>query len=92
MYSDVILFTSKEKDYSLGGHGILLFLLELVVHVVHVNGMDLSPSFLGNVEQVVDSSRSGITVGGMIDGSLSEIDCLFDGQVGTVTRVQDTIG
>ena len=77
---------------SLRLHGGLLLLLEFIVHVVHVDGMNNSPSVLGDVVQIVDTTGVGIPVGGMIDSALAKVDGLIDGEVGAVVGVQNAVG
>lgn len=84
--------TDADPPKSLRLHGGLLLLLELVVHVVYINGMNNSPSVLGDVVQVVDTTGVGIPVGGMVDGTLTKVDGLIDGKVGAVVRVQNAVG
>ena len=82
----------KRKPCNLRLHGGLLLLLELIVHVVNVDGMNNSPSVLGDVVQVVDTTGVGIPVGGMVDGTLAKVDGLIDGKVGAVVGVQNAVG
>ena len=83
--------SKKENKTFLGGHRVPLFFLELVVHFIDINSMDLSPSIFGHMEQVVDSSRSSVTESGMVDGSFPQINGFLYGQIRAVSSVQDTV-
>mmetsp|Transcript_18541 Transcript_18541/g.45945 ORF Transcript_18541/g.45945 Transcript_18541/m.45945 type:complete len:270 (+) Transcript_18541:124-933(+) len=54
--------------------------------------MDLDPTVLGHVVQVVDSSRGGIAMRRVVNGPLSEFNGLFHRQILSVVVVQDTVG
>ena len=62
------------------------------MHIIHINGVDLNPSIFGYMVQIVDTSRHGIAMTRVVDCSFTKIDCLFDGKIGSVIGVQDTIG
>ena len=62
------------------------------MHVIHVDGMNDLPSVLGDVVQVVDTAGVGIPVGGMVNGTLAEVNGLVNGKVRAVVGVQDAVG
>ena len=71
------LYSGKEKPSpvttvgSLCLHGVGSLFGKLIMHIVHINRMNLCPSVLGHVVQVVDPSRCGVTMCCMVNGSLS---------------------
>ena len=54
--------------------------------------MNDPPSVLGDVVQVVDTAGVGIPVGGMVNGTLAEVNGLVNGKVRAVVGVQDAVG
>mmetsp|Transcript_21413 Transcript_21413/g.46747 ORF Transcript_21413/g.46747 Transcript_21413/m.46747 type:complete len:230 (+) Transcript_21413:1770-2459(+) len=87
----LVLACSASQSWCLRRHCVGPLFRKLVVHVVDVNGMNLDVSILGHVIQIVDSTRGGIAMGGMIDGSLTQIDGLFHRQIVSVVIVENTV-
>mmetsp|Transcript_19495 Transcript_19495/g.40838 ORF Transcript_19495/g.40838 Transcript_19495/m.40838 type:complete len:310 (-) Transcript_19495:7-936(-) len=61
------------------------------MHIININCMNLDPSILSYMVQVVDTSTHGITMTSMVNSTLSQINRLFHGQVRPVISVQYTI-
>ena len=57
----------------------------------YIDCVNLDPSLLSDMEQVIDASRSRITVGGMVDCPFSKINGFFNSQIRTVSSIKDTI-
>jgi len=75
----------------LGDHLVLL-VHEFVVELVDVDGVNFRPSVGLDVVKVVNTSRVGVPMGGVVDGALSEVDGLVDSEVWAVEGVEDTVG
>lgn len=62
------------------------------MHIIRVNRVDLDPAILRHMIQIVDAATHGVTVTRVVNGALPEVDGLLDGQIGSVVRVQNTVG
>mmetsp|Transcript_6851 Transcript_6851/g.15714 ORF Transcript_6851/g.15714 Transcript_6851/m.15714 type:complete len:293 (-) Transcript_6851:102-980(-) len=62
-----------------------------VVQLVHVPASNLDPPRFLDVINVVDAARIRVSVRGVVDGPLSEVDGFLYGQVGPVVAVQYAI-
>jgi len=72
-------------------HGVLLFLDKFVMHIVDINRVNLDPAILGDVVQIIDTTRSTVAMRRVVNRALAHINRFLQGQIRAPVIVQDTV-
>jgi hypothetical protein len=76
----------------LRSHRVALLFFEFVMHIVDIDAVDVRPTFLGDVVQIVDTTGGSVAVRGMVNRTLPQINRFLERQILTVVVVQNAVG
>ena len=85
------MITNYSGRLFLRRHGIVAFFLILIMQIIDINRVNLLPTILGDVIQVIDTTGSRITMRRVINGTLAQINGFFHGQIFAVIVIQHTV-